>query len=284
MMSWLQPFCACPLVADPAPPAAPAPEPSSFIPHPSSLPVPPSSDRPACSTAPASTVEPPGPAESTPQTPCAVQGAGDQGPGTREKYRGPRRRRSRSARWSTPWVPADCEARPAWCGWGYGRHLDRRAAPRLRLPRRGGRRIVDRLKAEGIRGEMLRVNRIVAISWVARLFGYRQAKLLPVSTLRALLPLIKRHPRTGQWEIRSGVAGRARRSGLGIGARPTVAAVREAVEKDLRAAGGRPRRRAAAGPSPDPPPPGRSHIDDLAFIASAARRSSAPSVRKTGPP
>ena len=133
------------------------------------------------------------------------------------------------------------------------------------------RRIVDRLKAEGIRGEMLRVNRIVAISWVARLFGYRQAKLLPVSTLRALLPLIKRQPRTGLWEIRKRVAGRAEALWARIGAeRLSAAAVREAV-KDLRP------------PRVAPPSRRRSarililrrladlNIDDLAYIASACQ-------------
>ena len=154
----------------------------------------------------------------------------------------------------------------------------------MRLPPEAVRRIVDRLKAEGIRGEMLRVNRIVAISWVARLFGYRQAKLLPVSTLRALLPLIKRQPRTGLWEIRKRVAGRAEALWARIGAeRLSAAAVREAV-KDLRP------------PRVAPPSRRRSarililrrladlNIDDLAYIASACQEKLRAIGRKTGPP
>ena len=200
-----------------------------------------------------------------------MEGAGDQGPGTRESTPAPAPKVTLGVLVDA-WVRADCEASArvvrlgamadTWIGEQL-RHCVSRAE--------AVRRIVDRLKAEGIRGEMLRVNRIVAISWVARLFGYRQAKLLPVSTLRALLPLIKRQPRTGLWEIRKRVAGRAEALWARIGAeRLSAAAVREAV-KDLRP------------PRVAPPSRRRSarililrrladlNIDDLAYIASACQ-------------
>ncbi len=129
------------------------------------------------------------------------------------------------------------------------------------------RHIVERLKAEGLRGEALRVNRIIALYWVVHLFGSKPAKTLPVSTLRALLPLIKRQPRTGQWAIRAALSAQSRALWAWILAeKPTAAAVRLKV-LELRPA------RVA--------PPSRSKparllilrrladlsIDDLAFIS-----------------
>ena len=94
------------------------------------------------------------------------------------------------------------------------------------------RHLVDRLKTEGLRGESLRVSRIVAISWVGRLFGYSRAKTLPLSTLRALLPLIKRQPRSGKWQIRAMLKDRALALWVRIGAEClSAAAVRDEVTR-----------------------------------------------------
>ena len=285
MMSWLQPFSRTALIADSAaPPAAPAPEPSSFIPHPSSLPVPPSSDRPACSTAPASTVEPPGPAGSTPHTPCAVEGAGDQGPGTRESTPAPPPRVTLGVLVDA-WVRADSDAsaRLVRLGAMADAWIAEQARHAVARPD-AVRRLVERLRAEGLKGETLRVSRIVALSWLARLMGYAQAKTIAVSTLRALLPLIKRQARTGQWQVRPPLKDRAAALWARILAEGlSAAAVRVEVLKLRPARVAPPSRRRSA----------RVlilrrladlNLDDLAYIASACQEKLRAAGANSGPP
>ena len=154
------------------------------------------------------------------------------------------------------WLASDCSAaaRVIWLGyradlWIAGQaknHVARAAAVQ---------RIVDGLKRLGIRGEALRVSRTIGIYWVAKLFNYRTkatAKLaasapLPASTLRALLPLVKRNPKTQAWEIRRLL----RDAALELWARIeteklTAAAVRQAVLKLRPARIAPPSRRKAA--------------------------------------
>jgi hypothetical protein len=62
----------------------------------------------------------------------------------------------------------------------------------------------------GITGEAARVNRVIACYWVARLLGADTVELLPLSTVRALCPLVKRDPVTEQWDVRPGLGDLAR--------------------------------------------------------------------------
>ena len=121
------------------------------------------------------------------------------------------------------------------------------------------RAIRQALHATGITGESARVCRFIGVYWVARLFsqpastgvagasgdtdqrcasvpvgatGFASASSLPVSTLRALIPLLKRDPATEQWEIRES----CRASALALWARIvpeklTSAAVAQVVQQ-----------------------------------------------------
>ncbi len=185
------------LIADaPVVPTPAASAPSSSLLPPSSFAAPPS-DRPAAAAA-SSTAAPPATAESGEHAASGVA-----------KARKPESPKSRNPEIPTlgnlvaAWVRGDTEAAARLVRLGAMADAWIAEQARHAVPRPEAiRRIVERLKSEGIRGESLRVNRIVAISWVARLFGYQTAKQLPVSTLRALLPLIKRQPTTAQWHIR----------------------------------------------------------------------------------
>jgi hypothetical protein len=62
--------------------------------------------------------------------------------------------------------------------------------------------IHDALAADGLAGEAVRVNRFVGIYHVARLLGPTEAEQVQVTTLRALLPLVRRD-KYGQWSLRT---------------------------------------------------------------------------------
>jgi hypothetical protein len=63
----------------------------------------------------------------------------------------------------------------------------------------------DAYQAEGLRGDLLNVNRQIAAYWLSDLMGRDLVKVLGISTVYALLPLVKRDSRTGVWTIRPGV-------------------------------------------------------------------------------
>jgi hypothetical protein len=62
----------------------------------------------------------------------------------------------------------------------------------------------------GLAGEILNVNRQIAAWQLHQLFDSEVVKGLGVSTIRALLPLVKRDCKTGAWTIRPGVEQAAR--------------------------------------------------------------------------
>jgi hypothetical protein len=131
------------------------------------------------------------------------------------------------------WLEADrgSAARVVRLGWLADQWIAQQARHAVARPD-AVRRIVERLREEGLRGELLRVNRVVALYWLAHLFGYKAAKGLPLSTLRAMLPLIKRQPRTGLWVVRAAKAAEAKALWARIVAqKPTAAAVRAEVSK-----------------------------------------------------
>jgi hypothetical protein len=62
----------------------------------------------------------------------------------------------------------------------------------------------------GLAGEVLNVNRQIAAWQLHQLFDGEPVKGMGVSTIRALLPLIKRDSKTGSWTIRPGIETQAR--------------------------------------------------------------------------
>jgi hypothetical protein len=93
-------------------------------------------------------------------------------------------------------------------GWMYGEWIAEQARNHV-IRENAVKRIGETLDRRGTGGTLRHVNRCIRIYQVAHLFGYKLAKTLPLTTLLALTPLIKRNSRTELWAIRAGLKTRA---------------------------------------------------------------------------